>query len=280
MEGLHVRTTGPRATAQRGPVLFVHGFPFNGGMWQAQMDALPDEWRGLAPDLRGFGASPLEEPGRELPRAAEGGAVALHGEPVLTMDRLADDLARLLEDEGGEPAVICGLSMGGYAAFALFRRHPRLVRALVLADTRAGADSAEARQNRARTARTIREHGVRPIAAAMVGGLLAPVTREDRPGVVDQVRRMIEGTAPATVIAALAGMAERPDSSPLLPRINVPTLVVVGEHDQLTPPEVGAAMAGAIPEARLEVLAGAGHLTPLENPTAFNSAMLEILGEL
>ena len=269
----HVHTSGPRDQATRGSVVFIHGFPFDGSMWEPQLAALPDGWRGLAPDLRGFGRSPINGDGCAPSGRRLGTGIALPDEPVLSMTCLADDIAALIEREVDGPAVICGLSMGGYVAFDLVRRRPELVRGLVLADTRAEADSDEGRENRMQMAQTVRRSGNRPIASAMIPDLLAPGTREDAPDVVDAVRSMILDTPPETVIAALAGMASRRDSTGDLPILPTPTLVIVGEHDAITPPDTARAMVDAIPEAELTVIPDAGHLSGMENPEAFNAAL-------
>lgn len=262
-------------------MLFVHGFPFDGSMWTSQLSALPDGWRGLAPDLRGFGRSELNAVPGEVARGNRIGArIARPDEPVLTMARFADDLAELIEREVQGPAVICGLSMGGYAAFALWRRHPHLVRALVLADTRAGADDDEGRENRMRLAQVARQEGARAVAASMLPKLLAAQTRLHRPDVVQRVRTMIMGTRTETLVAALAGMACRHDSTAELPGIRVPTLVLVGEHDALTPPELAGDIVRQIAGARLVTIPGVGHLANLENPDGFNRALREFLVEL
>lgn len=274
---LHVRRTGAASDTGR-TVVFLHGFPFDGRMWEPQLVALPEGWQGLAPDLRGFGQTPLDDRAGDVHTGRRiGGRIARDDEPVLTMDRLADDVAGLIREEARGPAVVCGLSMGGYVAFALWRRHPDLLRGLVLADTRPGADDDEGRENRLRTAQTARSSGARPIATGMIPALLAPGTRADQPDVVERVRAMIHETAPATLVAALAGMAARHDSTGDLPGIRVPTLVVVGEHDELTPPDVARAMADAIPDARFREVPGAGHVSNLENPEAFNRALQEFL---
>lgn len=243
-------------------ILFIHGFPFHGGMWRAQLDGLPAGWHGLAPDLRGFGAAPA------CPAAG------------WTMDTFADDLARLLDEQGIGRAVVCGLSMGGYVAFAFWRRHTERVRALVLADTRAGADTAEGRASRHAMAKEVVERGTEVVARAMLPKLFAPSTRREKPDVVERVRAMIEGTAPATVAAAQLAMAARPDSTPDLPGIAVPALVVVGEEDALTGPDEARAMASALPAARLEIIPRAGHLSPMERPAAFNAILGDWLASL
>lgn len=276
----YVHSSGPREQATRGSVVFIHGFPFDGSMWEPQLAALPDGWRGLAPDLRGFGRSPIDGDGCTPSGRRLGAGIALPDEPVLSMSCLADDLAALIEDEVDGPAVVCGLSMGGYVAFELVRRHSGLLRGLVLADTRPEADSDEGRENRMQMAQTVRRSGTRPIASAMIPDLLAPGTRESAPDVVDAVRSMIRDNPPGTVIAALAGMASRRDSTGELADIEVPTHVIVGEHDAITPPDTARSMAAAIPGAELTVIPDAGHLSGMENPEAFNTALASFLNRL
>jgi 3-oxoadipate enol-lactonase len=277
---LHLHRSGPGPGAA-GTILFIHGFPFDGSMWEPQLAALPAAWRGLAPDLRGFGRSPLGTARQDLSSGTRvGGRIARPDEPVLTMDRLADDMAEVIAGEDAGPVVVCGLSMGGYVALALWRRHPERVRALVLADTRAESDTDEGRENRMRMAQSARDTGSRAIAATMVPSLLADATVEDRPDVAEKVRDMITATPPETLIAALAGMAARRDANGSLPSIHVPVLVLVGEHDALTPPDVARAMADRLPDARLEVVPDAGHVSNLENPDAFNEALRGFLAAL
>jgi 3-oxoadipate enol-lactonase len=273
---LHVRSAG---SGGAGTVLFLHGFPFDGSIWDPQMAALPDGWLGLAPDLRGFGRSPLGAD--ELPSARRlGSGVAFPTEAVLTMDVLADDAAELLRSRDTGPAVVCALSMGGYVAFALLRRHPDLVRALILLDTRPGPDGDEARENRRRMAATARESGAAPVASAMLPQLLSPSTRRERSDVAERLRAMIQGSSPRTIVAALAGMAARRDSTALLGGIRVPTLVIVGAEDAITPPSEARAMAGAIPGARLAIVGGAAHLPGLEQEEVVNARIAEFLAEL
>lgn len=266
--------------ATRGSVLFIHGFPFNGSMWEPQLDALPEGWRGLAPDLRGFGASSIDGDGCAPTGKRMGAGIALPDELVLSMACIADDLAGLIEDEGDGPVVACGLSMGGYVAFELRRRRPDLIRGLILADTRPEADNDEGRENRMHTAQSVRRNGMEPVARAMIPNLLADATRADHPDIEDTVRGLILGTAPETTVAALAGMASRHDSTGDLAAFTVPTHVIVGEHDAITPPDTARAMADAIPDAGLTVVPGAGHLSGLENPAAFNEALTAFLGRL
>lgn len=249
-----------RESGRGEPVLFIHGFPYHGGLWEDQLERLPQRWHWLAPDLRGFGRS-------------EAGP----GQGPLGMDLLADDLAAFLEDRGIERAVVCGHSMGGYIAFALWRWHPGRVRALVLCDTRAGADTDEERAARRELAERVRREGAAAAADAMLPKQLSERTRREAPQVVERLREMIESNPPETLVRALQGMAERPDSTDLLPTIDVPTLVLVGSEDVVTPLREAEFMARTIPDARLQVVEGAGHVPNVEDPVTFNRDLVHFL---
>lgn len=242
-------------------VLFVHGFPFSSAIWEAQLAEVPEGWRLLAPDLPGFGASP-----------------PLGG--TLTMERIADALADFLEEQGVRRAVVCGLSMGGYVTLALWRRHAGRVRALVLADTRASADSEQARAGRYESAARARASGVRVVADAMLPRLVCRETREERPEVAARLVEIMESASVEGVAGASEGMAERPDCTSLLPTIDVPTLVLVGEQDILTPPAESEQLAAGIPGAELRVIPGAGHVTCMEAPALFNAHLRDFLARL
>lgn len=244
-------------------VLFVHGFPFHGGQWDEQIDRLPTRWRFLAPDLRGFGRT-------------ESGP----GTGPLEMDLFADDLAAFLDTLGIERAVVCGLSMGGYIAFALWRWHRERVRALVLCNTRAAGDTEEGRAQRRAQAGRVEREGVGAVVTELLPKLLSERTRQERPEVVEKVRSMIEATPAQTMIQALDGLADRPDSTDLLPTIDVPTLLIAGSEDRITPPSDLEFLANAIPDTRLKVIEGAGHLTNLEAPAEFNLALVHFLEAL
>lgn len=233
-------------------ILLLHAFPMSSAMWQPQVDVLSRRHRVIAPDVRGFGSS---------------------GEPPesLLMSSMADDVWHLIDTLGIGKVVVCGLSMGGYVAFELWRRAPELFAGLVLADTRATADDAPGRENRERFAQGARAHGMAWVADEMMNKLLRPAAP---PGVVAEVRRIILQGTPAGVAAAQRGMALRADSTGLLAQIDVPTLAIVGAEDALTPPAVVQAMASKIPEARLETIPEAGHLSNLEAPAPFAAAVL------
>jgi 3-oxoadipate enol-lactonase len=231
-------------------LLLLHAFPLGLAMWDPQA-ALADSHQVVRFDCRGFGASPP-------------------GDGLLTMERIADDAAGVLDRLGLASAVVGGVSMGGYAALAMVRRHPLRIRALVLADTRAGADSPEARANRAAQAETVRRDGAAAIADAVLPKLLGATSHRERPELVARVRRMIEANPPRGIADALAGLAARADSTPTLREIRVPTLVVVGEEDAITPLADAEALQRGIAGSRLVVIPRAGHLSSLENPDEFN----------
>jgi pimeloyl-ACP methyl ester carboxylesterase len=242
------------------PIVFIHGFPHNRSLWTPQLGALVDRARCVAPDLRGFGESAAS--------------------PPFSMDRYADDVAELLGRLRIGRAVIVGLSMGGYVAFAFWRRHRRLARALVLADTRAGSDTEEGRAKRRELIALARSRGSAAVADAQIGGMVGKTTREKHPSVVDGMHRMLAAAPVAGVIGALEAMIARPDSTPTLATIDVPTLLIVGDEDALTPEKESRAMHEAIRGSRLEVIAGAGHVSNVERPAAFNHVLAEFLATL
>jgi pimeloyl-ACP methyl ester carboxylesterase len=242
------------------PVLFLHGFPHNRSLWSPQLGALAAPARTLCLDLRGFGESaPC---------------------PSYSVDDYADDAAALLEALGIGRAVIVGLSMGGYAAFAFWRRHRDRVRALVLCDTRAGADSEDARAARREMQELAQSAGSSAIADRMIGGMVGPSTRTNHPELVDELHRMMSVAPVAGVVGALDALMGRPDSTPTLATIDVPSLIVVGDEDVLTPVKESRAMHLAIPGSRLEIIAGAGHVSNAERPATFNHVLSEFLFSL
>jgi pimeloyl-ACP methyl ester carboxylesterase len=222
-------------------------------MWSGVARLLSDRHRVLKLDLPGRGATPAAE--------------------NATIDAYADFVEAVVR-EAREPVGLAGFSMGGYVALALMKRRPSEVRALALVDTRAGADDEAGRSRRDEAIAKVGAEGVAPIADAMMGKLIAPssATKSD---LVERVRRIMLRQSPDTVAADLAAMRDRPDSSDSLGALGVPTLVLVGEHDVLTPPADAQAMVDAIPGARLVTVAQAGHLTPVEQPKAVARALSE-----
>ena len=250
-------------TGGDGPVvLLVHAFPFNSTMWQPQVDALGDRYRLITPDLTGFGGSDAPE-----------------DRSSYTMDAWADQLAGLLDHLGLDKVVLGGLSMGGYASFAFLRRHRERVSALILADTRAEADPPEGIEKRTNQQGMVEREGTSGLIDALVGALLSEDTRTNKPDVVDHVRKAMDNPA-AGFIGALEAMKGRPDSSDELASIDVPTLVIVGENDGVTPPDAARKIHEHVGGSRLVTIPSAGHISNLESPEAFNSAVAEFLGNL
>ena len=242
------------------PFVLLHGFPHNRSLWAPQTSALLEHGRCIAPDLRGFGES-----GREGP---------------YSMEQYAEDVIELLDSLGIDRAVVGGLSMGGYVTFAIWRAKPELVRALILADTKPGADSPEARRKRLELIAVAREGGAAAVANAQITGMVGATTRAQNPALVDGLHQMLASAPVEGIIGALQAMMDRPDSTDLLPTITVPTLIIVGEEDALTPVKESRAMHAAIPGSRLEVIPGAGHCSNLEKPAAFNHVLGEFLSAL
>lgn len=244
------------------PVVLLHAFPFDRAMWAPQLGPLSAAgFRVIAPDLPEFGET---TPGSE----------------VFTIERGADVVADLLEGLGVGRAVVGGLSMGGYVALAFARRHPGRLAGLILADTKAAADDADARANRDRLIADVKGAGPTAVVEALFPKLFAPATRDRDPGVLEKAREIVLRQRPAGVIAGLYALRDRPDATAGLAAVAVPTLVLVGEHDAVTPPLAAAAIAGSVPGAELVHIPDAGHLSNLENPDAFNAAVIAFLKRL
>jgi pimeloyl-ACP methyl ester carboxylesterase len=247
-----------------GPVVvLLHGFPLNRKMWSAEESSVGSTYRVIAPDLRGHGQT-----------AAPDG--------VYTMDEMAGDVIETLNAlQITEPIVLGGLSMGGYIALALIARYPERVRALMLMDTRAGADSPEAARNREDLARRVEStRSTDHVVEAMLPKLFSGKTRRTHPDRIERVVAMMRKTPGRGIVGALRGMAARPDRTAELAQIRVPTLVLVGVDDVATPPDESRKMAAAIPNAELAIIPDAGHLTPIENPSATDRAILGFLAGL
>jgi pimeloyl-ACP methyl ester carboxylesterase len=239
-------------------IVFLHAFPLGLYMWDAQAAALRATHQVIRFDARGFGGSPP-------------------GDSLLTMERIADDAEGLLDHLEVGQAVLAGCSMGGYAAFAFARRHADRLKGLVLQDTRAGADGEEARRNRATLAEKVRKEGALAAADAFLPKLLGATTHAQRPEIVTRLRERILATSPAGIANALLGLAARADSGTTLREIRVPTLVVCGAEDTITPPAESERMNAEIAGSRLEVIPRAGHLANLEAPEECNRVLLDFL---
>jgi 3-oxoadipate enol-lactonase len=247
----------------QGPaILFIHGFPLNHSMWSPQIDAFQKDHRIIAPDLRGFGGSTFTA-------------------GTVTMRQYADDMLKVLDHlDVSEPVTLCGLSMGGYIAWQFVQNYPDRLNGLILCDTKASADSEDAAKNRHKLAESVLQKGAGVVAQAMPEKLFAKTTLKERTEIVEECKQMMLSANPEGIAAALRGMAERPDMSALLPKIKVPTLVIVGEEDQITTVEEMSRMASAIPGATFVEVPGAGHMAPLEQPGPVNDAIRTFLQKL
>ena len=241
------------------PLVLVHAFPLDRAMWRPQVAALADRYRVVVPDVFGFGESGLPPGG-------------------WTMDSMADALAQFLVGIGiPGPVVLGGLSMGGYIAMAFARRHADRLRGLVLADTRAEPDTAEAKTNRDKTIVLAREQGPAAVFEQLLPKMLTDRTRTD---LVAEVRRIAAAQSSDGVAAALAALRDRPDAAPGLRAVRMPMLVVVGSDDPVTPPDAARAMAAAVPGAKLGLIPGAAHLSNMEVPEVFTRLLKSFVDSL
>ncbi|MBV7698226.1 alpha/beta fold hydrolase [Streptomyces sp. TRM70350] len=245
-------------TPSRPPLVLVHGHPFDHTMWAPQIEAFAAERRVIAPDLRGYGASPVT-PG------------------ITPLSVFAQDIGALLEELKVESYVLAGLSMGGQIAMECYARFGDRVRGLVLADTFPAAETPEGRRARTATADRLLREGMRGYADEVLEKMVAPYASAE---VKAHVHGMMTGTPPEGAAAALRGRAERPDYRELLTRVTVPALVVVGADDTYTPVSDARAMHTALPDSTLHVIDGAAHMPNLERPDDFNAALREFLARV
>lgn len=243
------------------PVLFIHGFPFSKQMWSAQVDALKDSCHTITYDVRGHGGSDV-------------------GDGQYSVEYFVDDLVGLLDHAKLSSVVLVGLSMGGYIALRANERHPERFRGLVLCDTRSEADGNDGKIRRAQQARTVKTDGMRKFAEGFLKAVFHDKSFQTNPGAVESIRIIIERTSPLAVAGTLLALAARTDTTPSLFSINIPTLILVGQHDTLTPPSASHAMKEKIPNAEIHVIPDAAHLSNLENPGEFNKHLTAFLNRL
>lgn len=238
-------------------VLFLHGFPLSLGMWDGQ-ETLAPRYRIVRFDARGFGGSDV-------------------GDAVLTMSRIADDAAVLIDKLRLGPVILVGCSMGGYAAFAFAQKHAALLRGLVLVDTRAGADSPEARKGRGDLAAKVMKEGSKAALEAFLPKVVGETTKSSRADVTARLKDMMLATSPQGISDGLHGIATRPDSTPFLREISVPTLVICGEEDVITPRAEAEILQRGIKGAELAMIPKSGHLPSMETPEEFNAVLGKFL---
>ena len=249
---------GGGAGQLHGTLLLIHGFPLTARMWEPQLELAEHGWRVIVPQLRGFDGPPADD-------------------VATSVDDYAGDVIDLLDALHIEQAVIGGLSMGGYITFAVFRHAARYFRGMILADTRAQADTPEGIEGRKRMLQLVREKGAAAAADEMLPRLIGASTRASRPDVEQTIRGLILSNSTETIAGAIIALMTRPDATPLLPTIHCPTLVVVGDEDVITPPAASEEIARGIAGAELAIIPGAGHMSNMEQPAAFNLALARFL---
>lgn len=229
------------------PIVLLHPFPVNHELWLPASKALQTRYQLILPDLRGHGDSGV-------------------GEGPATMAKHAADLARILAEENIDRAIFVGVSIGGYTLFEFWRRYPGRVQALVLCNTKAQADTLEARNARLQAANDVLERGTEPFFESTVKKLLAQTTLSTRPDLVDGALRMMRKMSPEDVALVQRGMAERPDSIETLKTVNVPTLLITGDEDTATGIPEAELMKRHISGSEMKAVAKAGHYSPWEQP--------------
>jgi 3-oxoadipate enol-lactonase len=254
----YLEAAPPATVRARGVLVLIHAFPLNARMWEGQLALADGGWRVIAPQLRGVDG-------------------AAGDPPAASMDDYAGDVVDLLDGLHIQAAVIGGLSLGGYVAFAILRHAARYVQGLILADTRPQADTPEGVEGRKRLLQLVQEKGPSAVADEMLPKLLGETTRRTRPDVVARVRSLMLASSADAIGGAIRALMTRPDSTPLLSSIHCPTLIVVGEEDVLTPPALSQGMHLSIAGSELVTIPAAGHMTNLEQPQAFNAALARFL---
>jgi pimeloyl-ACP methyl ester carboxylesterase len=242
------------------PLVLLHGFPLDARVWKSQRAALSDRFRVITPDLRGFGRSKSDEP--------------------FSIEALADDVHELLAQIGALPCVLGGLSMGGYAALAYVKKYASDLRGLILIDTKADADTTEGKQGREKMIQLAREKGSKAVADQMMPKMLAKDAEKTRPAAAQELRAIMEACPARTIEHALAAMRDRPDRSGELADISVATLVIVGDQDAITPPDVATKMYQSLTTGQLVTIEGAGHMACMEQPEQVTRAIRDFASAL
>ncbi|MBI4350342.1 MAG: alpha/beta fold hydrolase [Elusimicrobia bacterium] len=256
VNGIAFEDSGPRGGGA--PVVFIHGFPFDRTMWEPQLREVSKDRRVIAYDVRGHGRSQA-------------------GDGQYSIELFVDDLVMLLDHSKVERAVLCGLSMGGYIALRAAERQPERLSGLVLCDTKSGPDTDEARIKRAATIAAVKKYGVPKFANEFIKAVLTEETLRTKPAITGALLNSILANSPLGISGTLLALAARTDTTAALAKISVPTLILVGEQDKITPPAASEAMLKALPEAALHVIPDAAHMSNLENPAVFNERLLAFL---
>jgi len=255
---LHYEDFG-RQTAT--PVVLIHGFPFSHAMWQPQIELLKSKYRVIAYDVRGHGNSEV-------------------GDGQYLIEFFVDDLIGLLDHLKIEKTILCGLSMGGYTALRAVERNPERFHALILCDTSSEADTNEGKLRRSSTIKVVKRDGVKAFAETFLKAVFTSESLENRVDIVQFIRDIIGSASPIGICGTLLALAGRTETTSSLPTMKLPTLILVGELDKLTPPSISQMMHSKLPNSELHILPRAAHLSNLENPEEFNTHLLNFLNKL
>jgi 3-oxoadipate enol-lactonase len=250
-----------RGMPQGLPVVFIHGFPFSHEMWEPQINVMPNTIHAIAYDVRGHGASDV-------------------GDGQFTIELFVDDLIALLDHLLIKKAILCGLSMGGYIALRTFEKHPDRVCGLILCDTKSEPDTNFAKINRTVTMKAVKTLGVPAFAEDFVKAIFWEKTFERNPSVIAFIKQIICANSPRGICGTLLALASRTDTTPVLSSIHIPTCIIVGEHDTLTPPSEAQTMHTMIAGSELHLLPHAAHMSNLENAQEFNERLTTFLKKL
>lgn len=242
------------------PLVLLHGFPLDSRIWAKQREELGHMFHVITPDLRGFGKSQSQQ--------------------SFTLGTLADDVHALLAEIGALPCVLGGLSMGGYVVLEYAKKYPSELRGLVFIDTKAEGDTPEGKEGRTKMVKLVQEKGSPAVADQMMPKMLAPDAEKNRPDIAKELRAIMESCPPTTIANALLAMRDRADHSANLPSIAVPTLILVGDADSITPPAMSQKMHDAIPHSQLTIIRGSGHMSCMEQPDQVNQAIREFVTAL
>jgi 3-oxoadipate enol-lactonase len=243
------------------PLIFIHGFPFDKSSWQPQMTHFKHTHRVIAYDIRGFGASTA-------------------GTEKASISVFADDLVHFMDRMQIEKAIVCGLSMGGYILLNAVKRFPTRFEAIILADTQCIADSEELRAKRKQTILEIGEGGVQTFADGFIKNVFTPLSLNNKNGLVKGIKNTILSTKTETITASLFALAERDEACTSLKEIFVPTLILCGREDKVTPVAQSEGLHSEIAESTLHIIENAAHLSNLEQPIEFNKHITHFISSL
>jgi 3-oxoadipate enol-lactonase len=243
------------------PIVLVHAFPLSHEMWQPQIDPLASKYRVISYDIRGHGKSGI-------------------GDGQYMLEFFVDDLIGLLDFLQLDKAVLCGLSMGGYIVLRAAERNPERIYAMILADTQSKSDSNEAKIKRTAAIKLLKTKGVQAYADSFAKGAFAPENYSGKTDAVDKIKQIIQSNTPLGIGGAILALAGRTDTTSFLSKVKIPTLIIVGESDALTPVSLSEEMRAQIPDSEMHVIGHAGHLSNLENPDEFNKHLLNFLDKI